>query len=346
MSDSFTSRPVDEPRDRGTLRQRLGVAAVIGLSRVITPLPPSLVQRVARLIGTAWYLTARDGRDLARANLLRVCTWLAEHDLASSRVRAAVRDPRALERLLVDAYGHRARYYAEVLVATRYDDAFVARHFRLAGGPAVAAELARPGPLILVGLHLGALELPSRYVTALGRHAVAPMEILPNPPLQRYLERSRSASGVELIPPHAARPVLEEALAEGGVVGLIADRDVTGGPGMPVRLFDAEARIPVGPAILAVESHAPTYVGAAVRSGWSDYVGRVIRIEPPAEGTLRERIRAVLDQVAGGFERLIADAPEQWWSLFMPIWNDEPGASGTRRLEPERDPRESVGAAP
>jgi hypothetical protein len=33
-----------------------------------------------------------------------------------------------------------------------------------------------------------------------------------------------------------------------------------------------------------------------------------------------------MQQVAA-FERVIADAPEQWWTLFFPIWDDIPGGS-------------------
>ena len=42
----------------------------------------------------------------------------------------------------------------------------------------------------------------------------------------------------------------------------------------------------------------------------------------PADGTRRERLSGFLDAQARGFERAVADAPEQWWTLFFPIWDD------------------------
>jgi hypothetical protein len=35
-----------------------------------------------------------------------------------------------------------------------------------------------------------------------------------------------------------------------------------------------------------------------------------------------ERTRGALVGVAAAFEELIGKAPEQWWTLFYPIWDD------------------------
>jgi hypothetical protein len=34
------------------------------------------------------------------------------------------------------------------------------------------------------------------------------------------------------------------------------------------------------------------------------------------------RTRVTLAGIAAAFEELIAKAPEQWWTLFYPIWDD------------------------
>jgi hypothetical protein len=34
-------------------------------------------------------------------------------------------------------------------------------------------------------------------------------------------------------------------------------------------------------------------------------------------------VRDIIEQEARAFERLIARAPEQWTTLFFPIWSDE-----------------------
>jgi lauroyl/myristoyl acyltransferase len=80
--------------------------------------------------------------------------------------------------------------------------------------------------------------------------------------------------------------------------------------------------LPLGPAVVAVESGAPTYAVAARRLPGGRYAGRLDRIAVPSDGSRRERVTAVLEAEAGWFERQIARAPEQWWAVFFPIWPD------------------------
>ena len=36
----------------------------------------------------------------------------------------------------------------------------------------------------------------------------------------------------------------------------------------------------------------------------------------------RERVEATMARIAVAFERIIEDAPDQWWAAFFPIWPD------------------------
>jgi lauroyl/myristoyl acyltransferase len=118
-----------------------------------------------------------------------------------------------------------------------------------------------------------------------------------------------------------ARRELQAALRDGTSVGIVGDRDLTGG-GTLTDLFGAPAQLPLGPAMLAVESGAPVFVVGARRSGVGRYRGRVLPVAVPADGTRRERVTATMAAIAQGFERIIEDAPEQWWAIFFPIWPD------------------------
>ncbi len=91
---------------------------------------------------------------------------------------------------------------------------------------------------------------------------------------------------------------------------------------MPTELFGAPAQLPLGPAMLAVESGAPVYVVGARRSGVGRYRGRMVPVAVPADGNRRERVTATMAAIAEAFERIIEDAPEQWWAVFFPIWPD------------------------
>ena len=74
--------------------------------------------------------------------------------------------------------------------------------------------------------------------------------------------------------------------------------------------------------MLALESAAPAWAVATRRLGPGDYRGQLERIEMPPDGTRRERLAGFLANQARAFEKLIAAAPEQWWALFFPIWED------------------------
>jgi KDO2-lipid IV(A) lauroyltransferase len=127
-----------------------------------------------------------------------------------------------------------------------------------------------------------------------------------------------------------ARRALQAALRDGTSVGLVGDRDLTGG-GVPIQLFGAPAQLPLGPAMLAVESGAPVFVVGARRTGVGRYHGRLVPVAVPANGSRRERVTATMTAIAGAFEEVIEDAPEQWWAVFFPIWPDLEGAAPAGR---------------
>jgi KDO2-lipid IV(A) lauroyltransferase len=162
------------------------------------------------------------------------------------------------------------------------------------------------------------------------------METIDDPSLQAYFTRTRGAAGVRIVGLREARRELLTALRDGISVGLVGDRDLTGG-GFEVPLFGAPANLPLGPAMLAVESGAPLYVVGVRRMGVGRYLGGLERVPVPAEGSRRERVTATLTGLAAAFEHVVASAPEQWWAVFFPIWPVlEPATSRNAAAEAAR----------
>jgi KDO2-lipid IV(A) lauroyltransferase len=281
-----------------------------------------MLVRLAELGGSLWYHLDRRRARRGRRNLRRVCEWLAAEGLGPERARAAATDPGALEALLRSAFRHQARYYLEVALTPSMTPAYVRDRLVFETPDVLETAFASPAPFIVVGLHFGALELPALYFAErIGRVPTVPMETIDDPPLQRWFVRSRGSVGVRIVGLKEARRELVAALARGETVGLVADRDITGG-GIEVQLFGHPAPLPVGPALLALESGAPIFVAAVRRAGGGRYLGRLEALEFPTEGTRRERVTAYLDAEARSFERMIADAPDQWWAVFFSIWPD------------------------
>ena len=192
--------------------------------------------------------------------------------------------------------------------------------------PETAAEALGPwtsndGGRLFVGFHYGAIELAALYASRTGRIPVSgPMESLENPAMRAYFERTREQLGIDIFPLDDAAHQLTDRLARGEVVALVADRAIKGA-GSKVELFGAPARLPLGPAVLTAESKARTYVVGMWRTGWGRWSARLDRIDLPEGRSRRERIHDALAEEARLLESMVANAPEQWWSLFFPIWD-------------------------
>jgi KDO2-lipid IV(A) lauroyltransferase len=310
------------PTPRGTVAQRARAGLVSVASSVACRLPEGPLIRLAELAGDAWYRVDRRRAERGRRNLRRVCEWLAAEGLGPERARAAASEPSTLEALLRSAFRHQARYYLEVALTPSMTRAYLRERLAVETPDAVAEAFAAPGPVIFVGLHFGAIELPALFLAdRTDRVGTAPMETIDDPPLQRWFARTRGAVGVRIVGLREARRELLAALRRGEPVGLVADRDLTGG-GIETTLFGHPAPLPVGPALLALESGAPVYLAAVRRAGRGRYRGRLERLAVPADGTRRERVTTFLAAEAAAFERAIATAPDQWWAVFFPIWPD------------------------
>jgi KDO2-lipid IV(A) lauroyltransferase len=307
---------------QASVGQRVRGSLVALASAVACRLPEPPLVALAEIAGELWYRLDAQRAARGRRNLRRVCEWLAAEGVGPERARRAATDDAALAALTRSASRHHARYYLEVLRTPGLTAREVTERIGLDDAASVEEVLTAPGAVIVIGLHFGALEVPAIYLASRARRpAVAPMETLDDPALQAWFERTRSAVGVHLVPIAAARRELLAGIGRGEIAGLIADRDISGG-GIEVPFFGHPAPLPVGPALVALESAAPAYVAGVRRVGRGRYRGRVIRLDVSATGTRRERVTAFLVAEAAAFQALIATAPDKWWSAFFPIWRD------------------------
>jgi phosphatidylinositol dimannoside acyltransferase len=304
-------------QERPTVRQ-----ALVGrIARLPGHLPERMLVAAADAGGMLWYRATPARAARARHNLARVAEGLAASRTGSAAAQRAATDPDSLERLVRMAFRHAARYYAEVARAGHITPAEVEQRLILDDPHTVDAAF-DGRPMIIVGLHFGALELPAVYVAQRAGHPVsAPMETIGNPALQQWFEETRGRLGVRIVRLGDARRSLLGALRAGESVGLIADRDITGG-GILVPFFGHPARLPVGPAMLAVETEIPVHVAGVRRTRDGRYRARMLRVELPGEGARRARVTDLTGRIAAAMELIIADAPEQWWGAFHPMWPD------------------------
>jgi phosphatidylinositol dimannoside acyltransferase len=310
----------------GSWRGRVAARLLGGASWVACHLPERLAISLAEFAGDLWYRFAPAKRRLARENLRRVVTWMAAEQAGDPAAWPAAGDPAQLDRLLHSAFRHYARNYLETMRAPTMGGSYVTERTTIEDPAVVDAAFAEKGPVIFVGLHFGSLELPGFYlVERSGRPVTTPMEVIDEPAIQDWFVRTRNVVGIRLVDLKLARSELAGALERGEIAGLVADRDISGG-GVKVSFFGAEAPIPIGPGLLAQQSHVPAFFAGAWRTTPGRYRGSLERIDVPAGGSRREQITAFLTAEVAAFERLIAKAPDQWWAVFFPIWRDEAAA--------------------
>jgi phosphatidylinositol dimannoside acyltransferase len=314
----LTPPAVDDRAPRPGLRG----SAIMAAAWVAAHLPEPPLAAAADAAGELWYRTAPSKRLQARANLLRVCVGLAASGRGPARARRAATDPDALERIVRASFRHAARYYLEVLRTGAYDvDSALAR-IDVETPVAVRDALQSGRPVIIVGMHFGAIELPVTVMSSYVGHSVtAPMETVADPGLAHWFRSSRSRVGINIVPIRDARRALLGAIRRGESVGLVADRDLTHN-GIPVPFFGHPTPIAAGPALLALETGVPIYATSARRLKGGRYAAKLILVPEPAEGKRRERVTAYTAAIAEAFETILADAPEQWWAAFHPIWPD------------------------
>jgi len=302
-------------------RSLRGSAIVTG-AKLLSKLPEAPLVAAAESIGELWYRAAPAKAAQARANLGRVCVGLDAQGRGSPLVRRAATDPDALEKLVRRAFRHAARYYLEMARAGSQTAAETLARIDVETPGEVTDALRSGKPVIITGMHFGSIEVPVVVVSDMvGHHVTAPMEIVKDPALARWFEESRRRVGVNIVPMTDARRGLMAAVRRGESVGMVADRDLLHN-GLMVPFFGHLAPIPAGPALLAVETGLPIYVGSARRAAHLRYKGKLVRLEVPSEGRLRERVTAITANLAAAFETLLADGPEQWFGAFHPIWPD------------------------
>ena len=340
MSGAVADVPAT-PR-RATPWQRARALAIAAVARLLIVLPEGPVDALAEAAGEIWYRVAPDRAAQARRNFRRVAEHLVARNIGGARIRAAATDDRALEGVVRLAFRHAVRYYLDMARLPGRSPADFERRLVVETPETVEEAFGSPGPMVFVAMHFGAVEAPALFAVArTGSHVTAPMETLDDPALQAWIARTRGSVGVDLVPLREARRALTEALDQGRVVGMVADRNVAGGT-VDVPFFGVAAPLPMGPGLLAIERGLPIWVAAVRRAAGGRYRGQLRRVDIPTEGTRRARLTAAMTGVTRAMEESIAEAPEQWWSAFAPIWPDlDPAArEGSGHLEP------GPGAAP
>ncbi|GAA1014244.1 lipid A biosynthesis lauroyl acyltransferase [Streptomyces sp. F-3] len=183
--------------------------------------------------------------------------------------------------------------------------------------------------VVLALPHLANWDLAGAWVTtALGIPFTTVAERLKPETLYDRFVAYREGLGMEVLPHSggSAFGTLARRLRDGGLVCLVADRDLSAS-GLEVEFFGEAARMPAGPALLALQTGARLLPATL----WYDD-SPVMRgcvhppIEVPATGTRAEKASVMTQALADAFATGIAEHPEDW-HMLQRLWlaDLEPG---------------------
>ncbi len=277
--------------------------------RIVAALPSRAAYALADFAGDLWHRFAPARRRLVAANLARVCA-------ATGR---PTRGPE-FTALVRSAFRNHARYYVELLRAPHYRIDRVDEHVEVPEWDRFL-PLLNGGPAMLLSSHLGNFEPFGMFVAAHGLRPLSPVEEIEPRALYEFVTARRGASHVDLVPLGEAGRAIVKRLRSGGLVGIIADRDLTG-DGQPVTIFGHPTTLSTGPASLAVTHRAALIVGRCLRVGPDRFIGEGRVVEVPNSGDRRADAAVLVERIAACFEQDIGHAPEQWWGAFQPFWPD------------------------
>ncbi|MGW7266640.1 phosphatidylinositol mannoside acyltransferase [Streptomyces sp. NPDC054842] len=192
--------------------------------------------------------------------------------------------------------------------------------------------------VVLALPHLGNWDLAGAWVTTeLGIPFTTVAERLKPESLYDRFVAYREGLGMEVLPHSggSAFGMLARRLREGGLVCLVADRDLSAS-GVEVDFFGETARMPAGPALLAQQTGA---LLLPVTLWFDDSPVMKGRVHPPVgvpvSGTRAEKTSVMTQALADAFATGIADHPEDW-HMLQRLWladlepRPEPSGTGER----------------
>jgi KDO2-lipid IV(A) lauroyltransferase len=133
---------------------------------------------------------------------------------------------------------------------------------------------------------------------------------------------SRTQHGVTLAPRDRSLRPLFQALRRNECVVMLSDVAHEGIQTMDVDFFGRPAPFPMGPARLAQRTGAPILVVTSVRQDDGTYlIAAGEPLVPDDSHPPEEEIARLTAEVACGFERIIRNAPDQWYP-FGRVWRE------------------------
>ena len=275
--------------------------------KVIGILPEKTAYKLANFVSDRIFRINGKGVKRLRSNYKRVMPNISE---------------RELEELTKDGMRSYLRYWFDTFRLNKWSKSRIIEttfvvHENLLRDPIETKE----GCIIALP-HAGNWDHAAAYFCSTGIPLTAVVEKLKPEAIFKKFLAYRQSIGIEAIS-HREKtiPILIERLNQGKLIALVADRDMSRN-GIEVNFLGGIAKMPAGPAILAIKTGSPL-VTAYIR-----YLNKGIEItfdetiKLPVTGSEEEQIKIVTQSMSDNFAKRIKDSPVDW-HMLQRIWVDE-----------------------
>jgi KDO2-lipid IV(A) lauroyltransferase len=261
-----------------------------------------------RISDTLW---SRRGKDVLRleANLRRV----VGPDVSDEELRVLSRD------------GMRSyfRYWCEAFRLPSWSRTRILESIDVHDEHLLGDALASGRGAVVALPHMGNWDHAGAWATLAHSPVVTVAERLKPEDLYEKFLAFRRSLGMDVIPLTGGDPpfpYLADRLRQGRLVALLGDRDL-GKSGVPVTFFGARAKMPAGPAALAVDTGAVLLAAELYLADGRNNV-RFVPVDVPDEGERSRRIFRTVQNIAERFEVGVAAHPTDW-HMMQRVWVDD-----------------------
>jgi phosphatidylinositol dimannoside acyltransferase len=254
----------------------------------------------------AW-MYGRNGKsvDRLRSNLSRVFPKLAPKDLDD------------LVRRGVLSY---MRYWMETFRSPDWDRERILSTVTVSNEHLLLDPIKNHTGVVVSLPHAGNWDHAGSYFCIRGAQLVTVAEVLkPRALFEKFLAY-RQAIGMEVLPLDSrAFPTLMQRAREGKLIALVADRDLSAS-GIDVQFFGGVARMPAGPAIVAIRTGIPLVTAFVSYTETGIHVD-LKEIAIPDGVDEAARVKATVQLCADNFAEGIKAFPHDW-HMMQRIWVD------------------------
>lgn len=282
---------------------------------------------VARLYFLGWSIVRRISEKSARSFFAKIGKWMYARDGKSvKRLRSNLSrvfpemESAKLEDLLRRGVLSYMRYWMETFRSPDWSRERILSTVTVSNEHLLLDPIKQKTGVVVSLPHAGNWDHAGSYFCIKGARLVTVAEVLkPRELFEKFLAY-RQAIGMEVLPLDSrAFPTLMQRARDGKLIALVADRDLSSS-GIDVEFFGGVARMPAGPAIVAIRTGIPLVTAFVSYTDTGIHVDlREILI--PSGADEAARVKATVQLCADNFADGIKNSPQDW-HMMQRIWVD------------------------